>query len=133
MLDGPVPSVPHKKTRSIPVFSLRSTITALDPPTLKNTALHYQQHRLIQPWLGTNPRGEGNIMSATEFGLTVLYIAVAVFFYAAGWWQGKTVERDRWEERGAAQDQLVQHQPVQRGQPGQEPVVPVPRQPIRAR
>jgi hypothetical protein len=38
MLDGPVPSVPHKKTRSIPVFSLRSTITALDPPTLKNTA-----------------------------------------------------------------------------------------------
>jgi hypothetical protein len=100
----------------------------------QNTALRYQQHRLIQPWLGTKLCGEGNIMSATEFGLTVLYIAVAVFFYAAGWWQGKTVERDRWEERrGAAQDQLVQHQQVQRGQPGQEPVVPVPRQPIRAR
>jgi hypothetical protein len=71
-------------------------------------------------------------MSATQFGLTLLYIAVAVIFYAAGWWQGKTVERDRWEERGAAQDQLVQHQLVQRGQQGHEPVVPVRRQPIRA-
>ena len=40
-------------------------------------------------------------MSATQFGLTILYVAVAVFFYAAGWWQGKTVERDRWEERVA--------------------------------
>jgi hypothetical protein len=66
-------------------------------------------------------------MSATQFGLSLLYIAVAVICYAAGWWQGKTVERDRWEERGAAQDQLVQ-----RGQRGQEPVVPVRRQPIRA-
>jgi hypothetical protein len=71
--------------------------------------------------------GEGNIMSATQFGLTILYIAVAVIFYAAGWWQGRTVERERWEERGAAQDQLVQ-----RVQPGEEPVVPVRRQPIRA-
>ena len=71
--------------------------------------------------------GQGNIMSATQFGLTLLYIAVAVIFYAAGWWQGKTVERDRWEERGAAQDQLVR-----RGQRGHEPVVPVRRQPIRA-
>ncbi len=71
-------------------------------------------------------------MSATLFGLgLLLYIAVAVICYAAGWWQGKTVERDRWEERGAAQDQLVQHQLV-RGQQGQEPVVPVRRQPIRA-
>jgi hypothetical protein len=61
MLDGPVPSVPHKKTRSIPVFSLRSTITALDPPTLKNTALRYQQHRLIQPWLGTKSRGKATL------------------------------------------------------------------------
>ena len=66
-------------------------------------------------------------MSATQFGLTILYIAVAVIFYAAGWWQGRTVERERWEERGAAQDQLVQ-----RVQPGEEPVVPVRRQPIRA-
>ena len=47
-------------------------------------------------------------MSATEFGLGLLYIAVAVICYAAGWWQGKTVERDRQEERAAAQDQLVQ-------------------------
>jgi hypothetical protein len=68
-------------------------------------------------------------MSATQFGLTLLYIAVAVIFYAAGWWQGKTVERDRWEERRVAEDQLVQHQLVQRGQ---ESVVPVRRQPIRA-
>jgi hypothetical protein len=66
-------------------------------------------------------------MTATQFGLTILYVAVAVIFYAAGWWQGKTVERDRWQERGAAQDQLGQ-----RGQQGQEPVVPVRRQPIRA-
>ena len=71
-------------------------------------------------------------MSATQFGLGLLYIAVAVIFYAAGWWQGKTVERDRWEERVAAQDQLVQHQLVQRGQQRQEPVVPVRQQPIRA-
>ena len=57
-------------------------------------------------------------MSATQFGLSLLYIAVAVIFYAAGWWQAKTVERDRWEERAAAQDQLVQ-----RDQQGQEPGV----------
>jgi hypothetical protein len=66
-------------------------------------------------------------MSATQFGLGLLYIAVAVICYAAGWWQGKTVERDRWEERVAAQDQLVQ-----RDRQGQEPVVLVRRQPIRA-
>ncbi|HWI01337.1 MAG TPA: hypothetical protein VNT27_13485 [Propionibacteriaceae bacterium] len=66
-------------------------------------------------------------MSATQFGLSLLYIAVAVICYAAGWWQGKTVERDRWEERVAAQDQLVQ-----RDRQGQEPVVLVRRQPIRA-
>jgi hypothetical protein len=71
-------------------------------------------------------------MSATQFGLGLLYIAVAVICYAAGWSQGKTVERDRWEGRGAAQDQLVQHQLVQRGQQGREPVVPVRRQPIGA-
>ena len=41
--------------------------------------------------------------------LGLLYIAVAVICYAAGWWQAKTIERDRWEERApAAQDQLVQ-------------------------
>jgi hypothetical protein len=38
-------------------------------------------------------------MSATQFGLGLLYIAVAVLCYAAGWWQAKTVERERWEER----------------------------------
>jgi uncharacterized protein YdgA (DUF945 family) len=43
-------------------------------------------------------------MSATEFGLGLLYIAVAVIWYAAGWWQAKTIERDRWEERAAAQN-----------------------------
>jgi hypothetical protein len=42
-----------------------------------------------------------NIMSATQFGLGLLYIAVAVICYAAGWWQGRTVERDRWEKRAA--------------------------------
>jgi hypothetical protein len=47
-------------------------------------------------------------MSATQFDLGLLYIAVAVLCYVAGWWQAKTVERDRWEERAAAQDQLVQ-------------------------
>jgi hypothetical protein len=58
--------------------------------------------------------GKGNIMSATQFSLgLLLYIAVAVICYAAGWWQAKTVERDR-----AAQDQLVQ-----RDQQGQEPGV----------
>jgi hypothetical protein len=71
-------------------------------------------------------------MSATQFGLGLLYIAVGVICYAAGWWQAKTVERDRWEERAARQDQLVQHQLVQRSQQRQEPVVPVRRQPIRA-
>jgi hypothetical protein len=43
--------------------------------------------------------GQGNIMSATQFGLGLLYIAVAVLCYAAGWWQAKTVERERWEKR----------------------------------
>jgi len=57
-------------------------------------------------------------MSATQFGLGLLYIAVAVICYAAGWWQAKTVERDRWEERAAGQDQLVP-----RGQQRQEAVV----------
>jgi hypothetical protein len=47
-------------------------------------------------------------MSATQFGLGLLYIAVAVLCYAAGWWQAKIVERDRWEERVAAQNQVVQ-------------------------
>ena len=47
-------------------------------------------------------------MSATQFGLGLLYIAVAAIWYAAGWWQGKTLERDRREERAAGQDQLVQ-------------------------
>jgi hypothetical protein len=47
-------------------------------------------------------------MSATQLGLSLLYIAVAVICYAAGWWQGKTCDRERSEERVAAQDQLVQ-------------------------
>jgi hypothetical protein len=63
-------------------------------------------------------------MSATQFGLGLLYIAIAVLCYAAGWWQAKTVERDRWEERAAAQDQLVQ-----RDQQGQKPEVLLRRQP----
>ena len=67
-------------------------------------------------------------MTATEFGLGLLYIAVAVLCYAAGWWQAKTVERDRWEERAAAQDQLVQ-----RDRQGQEPKVLVRRQPFERR
>jgi hypothetical protein len=72
-------------------------------------------------------------MSATQFGLSLLYIAVAMICYSAGWWQAKTVERDRSEERGAAQDQgATQDQLVQRGQQGQEPVVLVRRLPIRA-
>jgi hypothetical protein len=54
-------------------------------------------------------------MSATQFGLGLLYIAVAVICYAAGWWQAKTIERDRREECAAGQDQLVQ-----RDQQGQE-------------
>lgn len=66
-------------------------------------------------------------MSATQLGLSLLYIAVAVICYAAGWWQGKTVERDRREERAAAQDQLVQ-----RGQQGQKPEVLVRRETLRA-
>ena len=52
---------------------------------------------------------------------------MAVICYAAGWWQGKTVERDRREERAAAQDQLVQ-----RGQQGQKPEVLVRRETLRA-
>jgi hypothetical protein len=61
-------------------------------------------------------------MSATQFGLGLLYIAVAVLCYAAGWWQAKTVERDRWEERVARQDEVAAHdQLVQRDQHGQEP------------
>jgi hypothetical protein len=64
-------------------------------------------------------------MSATQFGLGLLYIAVAVICYAAGWWQAKTVERDRWEERAARQDQLVQ-----RDQQGHEPEVLVRREPF---
>jgi hypothetical protein len=67
-------------------------------------------------------------MSATQFGLgLLLYIAVAVICYAAGWWQAKTAERDRWEERAAAQDQLVQQD-----QQSQEPEVLAHRQLIRA-
>jgi hypothetical protein len=66
-------------------------------------------------------------MSATEFGLGLLYIAVAVICYAAGWWQGKTAEGDRPRELAAAQDQRVQPD-----QQGQEPDVLVRRQPIRA-
>jgi hypothetical protein len=61
-------------------------------------------------------------MSATQFGLGLLYIAVAVICYAAGWWQAKTVERDRWEERAA--------RPVQRDQQRHEPEVLVRRQPF---
>jgi hypothetical protein len=57
-------------------------------------------------------------MSATQFGLSLLYIAVAVICYAAGWWQGKTIERDRWEERAAAEDLLVKQD-----QQGREPEV----------
>jgi hypothetical protein len=64
-------------------------------------------------------------VSATEFGLSLLYIAVAVICYAAGWWQAKTLERDRWEGRAAAQDRLVQQD-----QHGREPEVLVRRQPI---
>jgi hypothetical protein len=60
-------------------------------------------------------------MSATQFGLGLLYIAVAVICYAAGWWQAKTVKRDRWEEAAAAQH---------RDQPGQGPEMLVrPKQP----
>jgi hypothetical protein len=59
--------------------------------------------------------GKGKIMSATQFGLGLLYIAVAVLCYAAGWWQGKTVERERWEERvvslSAAPDAYVEPEP----------------------
>jgi hypothetical protein len=64
-------------------------------------------------------------MSATQFGLGLLYIAVAVIWYAAGWWQGRTVERDRWKERAAGQDQLAQLD-----QQGQGPEVLVNRQPF---
>ena len=64
-------------------------------------------------------------MSATQFGLGLLYIAVAVIFYAAGWWQAKTVERDRWGKRAARQDQLVQQD-----QRGHEAEVLVRRQPL---
>jgi hypothetical protein len=72
-------------------------------------------------------------MSATQFGLGLLcIIGVAVICYAAGWWQGKTVERDRWEERAAAQDKAAQDQLVQRGQQGQVPKVLVRRETIRA-
>ena len=71
--------------------------------------------------------GKGNIiMSATQFGLSLLYVAVAVICYAAGWWQGKTLERERWEERAPAQDQLEDQQ-------GRKPEVLVHRQPFRAR
>jgi hypothetical protein len=66
-------------------------------------------------------------VSATQFGLSLLYIAVAVICYAAGWWQAKTLERERWEERAAAQDRLVQQD-----QQGRDPQVLVSRQPIRA-
>ena len=62
-------------------------------------------------------------MSATQFGLSILYIAVAVICYAAGWWQAKTIERDRREERAAVQNQLVQPD-----QQGQEPEALVRRQ-----
>jgi hypothetical protein len=62
-------------------------------------------------------------MSATQFGLGLLYIAVAVICYAAGWWQAKTIERDRREERAAVQNQLVQPD-----QQGQEPEALVRRQ-----
>jgi hypothetical protein len=64
-------------------------------------------------------------MSASQFGLGLLYIAVAVIWYAAGWWQGRTVERDRWEERAAGQDQLVL-----RDQRGHEAEMLVRRQPF---
>jgi hypothetical protein len=76
---------------------------------------------------------KGDIMTATEFGLGLLYISVALIWYAAGWWQGKTVERERWEERAAAQDEVAaQDQLVQQDRQGEEPVVLVRRQPIRA-
>ena len=65
-------------------------------------------------------------MSATEFGLGILYIAVAVICYAAGWWQAKTVERDRQEERAAAQEL------VPRDQRGHEPGALVRRHPSNA-
>ena len=65
--------------------------------------------------------GKGIVMTATEFGLTLLYIAVAAIWYAAGWWQGKTVERDLREERAAGQDQLAQGD--QQGQ-GSEVITP---------
>ena len=88
-----------------------------------------------------DPRGVGHIHSRnfhitwvtphyvrnTQFGLGLLYIAVALIWYAAGWWQGRTVERDRWEERVAGQDQLVQ-----RDQQGQGREVLVRRQPSSA-
>ena len=60
-------------------------------------------------------------MSVTEFGLGLLYIAVAGIWYAAGWWQGRTAERGRREERAAGQDQLAQRQ--QQGQ-GPEVITP---------
>ena len=40
-------------------------------------------------------------MSATEFGLVLLYVAVAAVWYLAGWWNGRHQERDRWGERAA--------------------------------
>ena len=53
-------------------------------------------------------------LCVADAGLGILYIEVAVICYAAGWWQAKTVERDRQEERAAAEDQLMEQD--QRGQ-----------------
>jgi hypothetical protein len=74
-------------------------------------------------------------MSATQFGLGLLcLIGVAAICYAAGWWQGKMVERDRWQKRAAAQDQeeraAAQDQLVQRDQQGQAPEVLARRNPF---
>jgi hypothetical protein len=56
-------------------------------------------------------------MSETQFGLGLLYIAVAVIWYAAGWWQGRTVERDRAGSAGALPTD-TERQYSQAGPPG---------------
>jgi hypothetical protein len=56
-------------------------------------------------------------MSETQFGLGLLYIAVAVIWYAAGWWQGRTVERDRAGSAGASPTD-TERQYYQAGPPG---------------
>jgi hypothetical protein len=77
-------------------------------------------------------------MSATQlYSIGLLFIATALIWYAAGRWQGATIERERWEERAAQDEVAAQDELVQQGQQGQEPVqqgqdpVVPRRQPIR--